>query len=383
MIIRNALIHDAVHPEPLRGDILIENGKLVSVGPKTDREDEEILDASGLHAYPGFVDAHSHIGLDGYGGPTGTTFDYNEMNDILSPQLRGMDSYYAQDAAIPMALEGGVTSVATGPGSANVLGGTFLAVKLRGNTVEEAMINPAVAMKCAFGENPKRCYKDKSDSTRMTTAAKLRQILFEARDYMLRKEAAGDDITKQPKFDMKMEALIPVLKREIPLKAHAHRSDDIMTALRIAKEFDLKITIEHCTEGHLIVEELKVAGVPVAVGPTLTNASKLELLNKSWTTPGVLAAAGLSVSIITDAPVIPQQYLPLCAGQAVKAGMDPFQALQAITINPARHIGIEDRVGSLEAGKDADVVLTDGDPMVSDTCVKYVIVDGKVLVKNA
>ena len=383
MIIRNALIHDAVHPEPFRGDILIENGKLVSVGPKTDREDEEILDASGLHAYPGFVDAHSHIGLDGYGGPTGTTFDYNEMNDILSPQLRGMDSYYAQDAAIPMALEGGVTSVATGPGSANVLGGTFLAVKLRGNTVEEAMINPAVAMKCAFGENPKRCYKDKSDSTRMTTAAKLRQILFEARDYMLRKEAAGDDITKQPKFDMKMEALIPVLKREIPLKAHAHRSDDIMTALRIAKEFDLKITIEHCTEGHLIVNELKAAGVPVAVGPTLTNASKLELLNKSWTTPGVLAKAGLQVSIITDAPVIPQQFLPLCAGLAVKAGMDPFKALQAITINPARHIGIEDRVGSLEAGKDADVVLTDGDPMVSDTCVKYVIVDGKVLVKNA
>ena len=383
MIIRNALIHDAVHPEPFRGDILIENGRLVSVGEAVAREDAEILDAEGLNAYPGFVDAHSHIGLDGYGGPTGTTFDYNEMNDILSPQLRGMDSYYAQDAAIPMALEGGVTTVAAGPGSANVLGGTFLAVKLCGNTVEEAMIKPAVAMKCAFGENPKRCYKDKSDSTRMTTAAKLRQILFEARDYMLRKEAAGDDITKQPKFDMKLEALIPVLKREIPLKAHAHRSDDIMTALRIAKEFDLKITIEHCTEGHLIVNELKEAGVPLAVGPTLTNASKLELLNKSWTTPGVLAAAGLQVSIITDAPVIPQQYLPLCAGQAVKAGMDPFQALQAITINPARHIGIEDRVGSLEAGKDADVVLTDGDPMVSDTCVKYVIVDGKVLVKNA
>ena len=383
MIIRNALIHDAVHPEPFRGDILIENGRFVSVGEAVTREDAEILDAEGLNAYPGFVDAHSHIGLDGYGGPTGSTYDYNEMNDILSPQLRGLDSYYAQDAAIPMALEGGVTTVAAGPGSANVLGGTFLAVKLCGNTVEEAMIKPAVAMKCAFGENPKRCYKDKCDSARMTTAAKLRQILFEARDYLLRKEAAGDDISKQPKFDMKLEALIPVLKKEIPLKAHAHRSDDIMTALRIAKEFDLNITIEHCTEGHLIVNELKAAGVPVAVGPTLTNASKLELLNKSWTTPGVLAKAGLQVSIITDAPVIPQQYLPLCAGLAVKAGMDPFQALQAITINPAKHIGIEDRVGSLEAGKDADVVLTDGDPMVSDTVVKYVIVNGKVLVKNA
>ena len=381
MIIRNAIIHDAIHPESFKGDILIEDGKLVSVGEHIEG-DGDVLDAEGLHAYPGFVDAHSHIGLDGYGGPTGTTYDYNEMNDICCPQLRGLDSYYAQDAAIPMALEGGVTTVAAGPGSANVLGGTFLAVKLYGNTVEEAMINPAIAMKCAFGENPKRCYKDKRDSARMTTAAILRETLFEARDYMLRKEAAGDDITKMPKFDMKFEALIPVLKREIPLKAHAHRSDDIMTAIRIAREFDLRITIEHCTEGHLIVDELKAAGVPVAVGPTLTNASKLELLNKSWTTPGILAAAGLQVSIITDAPVIPQQYLPLCAGLAVKAGMDPFQALQAITINPAKHIGIEDRVGSLEPGKDADVVLTDGDPMVSDTSVKYVIVDGKIMISK-
>ena len=391
MIIRNAMIHDAVNKEPYEGDILIRGGKLVSVGNAAfaDAENdagpaddyEEVIDASGLHAYPGFVDAHSHIGLDGYGGPTGTTYDYNELNDICCPQLRGMDSYYAQDAAIPMALAGGVTTVAAGPGSANVLGGTFLAVKLYGNTVEEAMIRPEVAMKCAFGENPKRCYRDKCDSARMTTAAKLREMLFEARDYMRRVENAGDDISKRPKFDMKMEALIPVLKREMPLKAHAHRSDDIMTAIRIAKEFDLKITIEHCTEGHLIADELKAAGVPVAVGPTLSNATKLELLNKSWTTPGILADAGVQVSIITDAPVIPQQYLPLCAGLAVKAGMDPFKALQAITINPAKHIGIEDRVGSLEAGKDADVVLTDGDPMVSDTVVKYVIVDGKVLVK--
>lgn len=381
MIIKNVVIHDAIHREPYTGDIRIENGKLISIGGSAE-DDGDILNADGLHAYPGFVDAHSHIGLDGYGGPTGMTYDYNEMNDICCPQLRGMDSYNALDAAIPMALEGGVTTVAAGPGSANVLGGTFLAVKLYGNTVDEAVIRPSVAMKCAFGENPKRCYKEKCDSARMTTAAILRQTLFEAKDYMLRKEFAGDDISKRPKFDMKMEALIPVLKREIPLKAHAHRSDDIMTAIRIAKEFDLKITIEHCTEGHLIVNELKKAGVPVAVGPTLTNATKLELLNKSWTTPGILAAAGIPVSIITDAPVIPQQYLPLCAGLAVKAGMDPFQALQAITINPARHIGVEDRVGSLETGKDADIVLTDGDPLVSDTTVIKVIADGKILVDH-
>ena len=377
MVIKNAVIHDAVHPEPYQGDIVIRNGKILFIG-ETDEKGQHVLDAAGLNAYPGFVDAHSHIGLDGYGGPTGTTYDYNEMNDICCPQLRGLDSYYALDAAIPMALAGGVTTVATGPGSANVLGGTFIAVKLFGSTVEEAMIHPSVAMKCAFGENPKRCYKDKCDSARMTTAAKLREMLFNARDYMLRKEAAGEDITKQPKFDIKLEALIPVLKKEIPLKAHAHRSDDIMTAIRIAREFDLKITIEHCTEGHLIVNELKAANVPVAVGPTLTNASKLELLNKSWTTPGILASAGIQVSIITDAPVIPQQYLPLCAGLAVKAGMDPFQALQAITINPARHIGMDNRIGSLEKGKDADIVLCVGNPMVSNSEIKFVITDGKV-----
>ena len=381
MVIRNAMIHDAIHREPYQGDILIRDGKLVSIGGHIEGEDE-ILDAAGLRAYPGFVDAHSHIGLDGYGGPTGTTYDYNEMNDICCPQLRGYDSYYPHDAAIPMALAGGVTTVAAGPGSANVLGGTFFAVKLCGNTVDQAMIREAIGMKCAFGENPKRCYKDKCDSARMTTAAKLREMLYSARDYLMRKEAAGDDLSKLPKYDMKMEALIPVLKREIPLKAHAHRCDDIMTALRIAREFNVRITLEHCTEGHLIVEALKAANVPVAVGPTLTNASKLELLNKSWTTPGILASAGIQVSIITDAPVIPQQYLPLCAGLAVKAGMDPFQALQAITINPARHISVENRVGSLEAGKDADIVLTNGDPLVSDTEIRFVIVDGKVMVRN-
>lgn len=381
MIIKNAVIHDAIHEEPYFGDILIKNGKLAAVGIAAGT-DGEVLDASGLHAWPGFIDAHSHIGLDAYGGPTGNTYDFNEMNDICCPELRGLDSYYAMDAAIPMALAGGVTTVAAGPGSANVLGGTFLAVKMVGKTVEEAMIRPSVAMKCAFGENPKRCYKDKSISARMTTAAKLRQMLFEAKDYMLRKEYAGDDVSKLPKFDMKMEALIPVLKREIPLKAHAHRSDDIMTAIRIAKEFGLRLTLEHCTEGHLIVDELKAANVPVAVGPGLSSPSKLELLNLSWTTPGILASAGIQVSIITDAPVVPQQYLPLCAGEAVKAGMDPFLALQAITINPARHIGVEDRVGSLEEGKDADIVLADGNPLVSDTSIKYVIVDGKILVKN-
>lgn len=379
MLITNVTIYDAIHREPYAGSIRFENGKITGIGSVQPDAGETVFDGNGLRAYPGFVDAHSHLGLDGYGGPTGNTYDYNEMNDIVCPQLRGMDSYNPQDAAIPMAVAGGVTTVCTGPGSANVLGGTAVVVKLVGNSVDECAIIPNAAMKCAFGENPKRCYRDKCDSARMTTAAKLREALFLARDYMLRKEAAGDDITKQPAFNMKHEALIPVLRGEIPLKAHAHRADDILTALRIAREFGVRITLEHCTEGHLIANELAQANVPVAVGPTLTNASKLELLNKSWETPGVLSKAGLSVSIITDAPVIPQQYLPMCAGLAVKAGMDEFAALQAITINAARHIGVADRVGSLEVGKDADIVLTAGDPLYTDSTVKAVFINGSLV----
>ena len=380
MLIQNALIYDGVTPVPYEGDLSIQDGKLRSVGPRLSPADgEEVIDAAGLRVYPGFVEAHSHLGLDNYGmGYEG--WDYNEMGDIVAAQLRGIDSFNPQDRGVAMALQGGVTTVGVGPGSANVLGGTFLAVKTWGSCVDDMVLRAEVAMKCAFGENPKRCYRDKGDSARMTTAAKLREMLFKARDYLERKQAAGDDRLKQPPFDMKLEALIPVLKGELPLKAHAHRADDICTAIRIAKEFGVKMTLEHCTEGHLIPDIVARSGFPVAVGPTLTNASKIELVNKTFDTPGVLARAGCQVSIITDAPVIPQQYLPLCAGLAVKAGMDPFQALQAITINPAKHLGIADRVGSLEAGKDADVVLCDGDPMVSDTHILGVVLNGRKVV---
>lgn len=380
MLLTNARIHDAIHPAPWLGAIRAENGKIAAIGPDlAPLPGEEITDLGGRPVYPGFVEAHSHLGLDGYGVGFESK-DYNEMGDMVACQLRGIDSFNPQDKAVAMALAGGVTTVGAGPGSANVLGGTFLAVKTYGTCVDDMVIKPEVAMKCAFGENPKRCYRDKGDSARMTTAAKLREMLFKAREYMARKEAAGDDPSKRPGFDMKLEALIPVLKGEIPLKAHAHRADDICTAIRIAKEFGVKMTIEHCTEGHLIVKELVRAGFPVAVGPTLTNASKFELVNKTFDTPGILAKAGLQVSIITDAPVIPQQYLPLCAGLAVKAGMDPFAALQAITIHPARHLGVADRVGSLEVGKDADIVVADGDPMVSATHILAVYINGEKVV---
>lgn len=380
MILKNGMIYDGIHAEPFQGDLAIRDGVIAAVGGEIPAlPGEEILDVSGRRVYPGFIDAHSHLGLDDYGmGFEGD--DYNEMGDILSCQLRAIDSFNPQDKAIPMALAGGVTTVGTGPGSANVLGGVFMAVKTWGSCVDDMVIRTPVAMKCAFGENPKRCYRDKGNSARMTTAARLREALFRAREYMERKEAAGEDVLKCPAFDMKLEALIPVLKGEIPLKAHAHRADDICTAIRIAKEFGVKLTLEHCTEGHLIAKEVRRSGAPVAVGPTLTNASKIELVNKTFDTPGILAAAGCQVSIITDAPVIPQQYLPLCAGLAVKAGMDPFAALQAITINPAKHLGIADRVGSLEVGKDGDVVVADGDIMVSDTQVLTVFLNGQRVV---
>ena len=376
-LIRGGLVHDAVHRDACKADILLADGKIAAIGTDlTAPADAVVFDADGLDVFPGFVDAHTHIGLDGYGiGYEGC--DYNEMNDIWTPQLRAIDGINPRDPSLADARRAGVTCVCTGPGSANVLGGTFLAMKTVGDRVDKMVVRDPVAMKCAFGENPKRCYRDKCDSTRMSTAAFLRGALMQARDYGARKQAANGDITKMPAYNQKLEALLPVLAREIPLKAHAHQANDIFTALRIAREFNLRLTLEHVTEGHLIADEL--AGekdVPMAVGPSLTFASKFELQNKSWSTPAVLTAAGCHVSIITDSSVIPQQYLPLCAGMAVKAGMDPFDALKAITINPAEHIGVADRVGSLEVGKDADVVITNGCPFEVMTETRAVFIDG-------
>ena len=376
-LIKNGLVHDAVHRDAYKADILLADGKITAIGSGlTAPADAAVFDADGLEVYPGFVDAHTHIGLDGYGiGYEGC--DYNEMNDIWTPQLRAIDGINPRDPSLGDARRAGVTCVCTGPGSANVLGGTFVAMDTVGDRVDNMVGRDPVAMKCAFGENPKRCYRDKCDSTRMSTAAFLRGALMQARDYGAGKQAANGDVTRMPAYNQKLEALLPVLAREIPLKAHAHQANDIFTALRIAREFNLRLTLEHVTEGHLIVDELaKEKDVPMAVGPSLTFASKYELQNKSWATPGVLAKAGCHVSIITDNSVIPQQYLPLCAGMAVKAGMDPFDALKAITLNPAEHIGVADRVGSLEVGQDADVVITAGSPFEVMTPVKAVFIDG-------
>ena len=376
MIIKNGLVFDSVNREPYKADIRVEDGKIKEIksGLKA-KKGETVIDAAGLRVYPGFVDAHCHLGLDGWGiGFEGA--DYNESGDVCTPQLRAEDSFNPQDPTVRHAAKAGVTTVATGQGSANAIGGTWIAVKTTGDCVDDMIIKNPIAMKCALGENPKRCYRDKGNCARMSTASVIRNMLFKAREYLAKMEAAGDDVFKKPAFDFKCEAMIPVLKKEIPLKIHAHQANDILTAIRLAKEFDVMLTIEHVTEGHLIAEKLENCPYPLAVGPTLTHATKFELQNKSWVTPGILAAKGCHVSIITDSPVIPQEYLPLCAGLAVKAGMDPFEALKAITINPAEHIGVAERVGSIEVGKDADLVIADGDPMVSDAAIKTVFING-------
>ena len=359
-LIRNGLIHDGVRVDAYAGDILIENGKIAAIGPKLDApEGAEITDATGLEVYPGLVEAHGHIGLDGWAvGFEGK--DYNELNDPVTPQLRAIDGLNPFDEALRDALRGGVTTLCTGPGSSNVLGGTFACFKPVGCCIDDMCLLPQAAMKCAFGENPKRCYKEKGISSRMSTAAKLREMLFRAREYMEKLDAAGEDASKRPAFDMKLHALLPVLRRQIPLKAHAHQANDILTAIRIAREFDLRLTLEHVTEGALIVDELVKADVPLAIGPTSGQPGKIETRLKSWDTPVILNAAGCRVSIITDSPVTQQSHLRLCAGMAVASGMSEFDALRAVTLNPARHIGVEDRVGSLEVGKDADLVLADG-----------------------
>lgn len=377
MLLKNGMIHDAVHPQPYRGDIWVERGKIKAIGPTVEGKGK-VIDLEGLHVYPGFVEAHCHLGLDGYGiGFEG--HDYNEMGDVCTPHLRAIDSFNPLDPSVKKAAMAGVTTVATGQGSANAIGGTWIAVKTTGLCVDDMIIKEPIAMKCALGENPKRVYREKGNAARMSTASVIRGMLFKSKQYLAKKEAAEGNPEKEPGFDFKCEAMIPVLKKEIPLKIHAHQANDILTALRIAREFDVLVTLEHVTEGHLIADILAKSGVPMAVGPTLTHATKFELQNKSWKTPGVLAAKGCQVSIITDSPVIPQEYLPLCAGLAVKAGMDEFEALKAITINPATLMGVADRVGSLEVGKDADIAVFEGNPMVSDSVCRRVFINGEEL----
>ena len=378
LLIKNGKVKTMVGEDIENGCVLIDDaGKIAAVGKDIEaRDGMTVIDAGGRLVTPGCVEAHCHIGVHN----TAIRWegeDFNERTDPLTPHMRAIDGINPIDEAFGNAVSHGVTSACTGPGSANVVGGTFVAIKLVGKRIDKMIIKDPVAMKCAFGENPKGVYghAGKSPITRMGTAALLRDLLTRSRNYLEAKEAG-----KEPSFDMKLEAMIPVMKKEIPLKAHAHRADDIFTAIRIAKEFDVLLTLDHCTDGSLIADELAEDGYPAFVGPSFGNKSKIELANKSYETAGVLNAAGVPVSIITDAPVIPLENLPMCAGFAVKAGMPYEDAWRAITVNPATQTGIGDRVGSLEVGKDGDVVIWGGDPLVEIGARAYVaVIDGKVV----
>lgn len=388
LLLKQGTIHNAIEEEPFVADILAESGKIKKIAPVLEGKivnEAEVIDATGIDIYPGFVDAHCHLGLDGFAvGFAGQ--DFNELGDPVTPQLSAIDAINPQDETFQMAREGGVTCVSTGPGSSNIIGGTFCVIKTYGKRIDDMIVREKSAMKIAFGENPKNCYKDKGVYSRMSVAAKLREVLNQTILYDRKLKAAGYpdniDYSKLPAYDVKLEAMLPVIRGEMPLKAHAHRADDIYTAIRIAKEFGLELRIDHTTDGALIADDLAKEGFPVAVGPSFGHATKYELRNKGFQTPVILAKAGCQVSIITDSPVIEERFLALCAGRAIYSGLSEFEALQAITINAAKHIGAETRVGSIEEGKDADFVLVKGTPFAVDTRILYTIIDGKVVYQS-
>ncbi len=385
LLIYNGLIKTMAGEDIKKGYVLAENGKIIAVGKDQKEVENKIttdtkkIDANGGWVLPGLIDAHCHVGMwedaVGFEGDDG-----NESTDPIMPQLRAIDAIYHADRAFVEAYESGVTTVVTGPGSANVIGGQFVALKTFGRCVDEMIIREPVAMKIAFGENPKTVYNEKHQApmTRMATAALLRETLFKAKEYMQEWEEYLQDTEEndKPEYDMKLDALSRVLKKEIHFKAHAHRADDIITAIRIAKEFDVNISIEHCTEGILIKDILKERQMQVVVGPMLSDRSKIELKNQSLATPGVLSKHGIKLAIMTDHPCVPIQHLSLCAAIAVREGMEEEEALKAITINAAEIVGIADRVGSIEAGKDCDLVIFDGSPLNIQSKVANTIING-------
>ena len=371
MLFKNATIY-TMEQDPFVGDFKIDKGVFTEVGKNlTPDVGEDVQDLNGLFVFPGLVESHCHLGME----ETAIRFegdDVNEITDPITPNMRGIDGCNPMDETIESALKGGVTTVAAGPGSANVLGGTFFAYKTKGNCIDEMTIQNPIAMKAAFGENPKRCYQGKKIDTRMQISALLRETLEKTKEYLAKKEA-GKDVA----YDQKLEAMIPVVKKELPLKCHAHRADDILTAIRIAKEENIKITLDHVTDARCILPQIKESGFPCICGPALTHKSKFELANMSFETPNELYKAGILFSIITDSPVIPQQYLSLSAALAAKAGLPEYEAIKAITINPAKILGLDNRVGSIKVGKDADFVICTKNILDTQNEIQSVYVDGK------
>lgn len=382
LVIKDARLLTMTENGSFVGDIRIDGGKIAEIAQNIDTTGCDVFDAEGMYAMPGIIDAHSHIGMweDGMGREGS---DGNEATNPVTPEMRSIDGINPFDRCFKEAVACGVTTAVTGPGSANVVGGTFVAMKLYGRSMDEMILKFPVAMKAAFGENPKRVYGDKATpATRMAIAAILRKALAGALDYAKKIENAKDDPSKMPERDLGKEALLPVIRRELPLKIHCHRADDILTAIRIAKEFNVRFTLDHCTEGYLIPDLLKETieetGAGIIIGPLLTDRSKIELRNVSFSAPKALYDAGIDFAMMTDHPVIPEQYLPVCAALAVREGLPEDAALRSITINAARITGIDDRVGSLEVGKDADIAVFSGHPLDFRSRCVLCTVDGQV-----
>ncbi|TCT12205.1 imidazolonepropionase-like amidohydrolase [Natranaerovirga pectinivora] len=364
------------------GSVLIEGNKIVKVAEYIDESSNkisEIIDARNCWVMPGIIEAHCHIGIqEERKGIEGN--DCNEVAEPITPYIKALDAINPMDSAFHNALSSGITSVMVGPGSSNIVGGQWVFMKTHGRSIDQMVVREPAAMKIAFGENVKSNYSqyNRMPTTRMSIAALLREELFEAQQYIKDKKSAEESNNSYDK-EFRKECWLEVFNKKIPLKAHAHRADDILTAIRIAKEFDLRLTIEHCTEGHLIAKEIKESGFPAIIGPTLASRNKIETQFSDFKTAGILHKEGVKVAITTDHPVTRIQYLPICAGFAAKEGLGIEEGLKAITINAAEICSVSHRVGSIEVGKDADIAIFDGNPMEVFTKTLYTIIDGEIV----
>lgn len=379
LAVKNATVHTVTGGTVRRGTVLVSGGRIEAAGQEVPvPSGYRVIQGAGKHLFPGFIDAHCHVGNFGEGSG-GINYDGNEATSPTTPAIRAIDGINPHDPAFEDARRYAVTTLCILPGSANVIGGMGCVVKPRGVIIDRMVVRDArPGLKAAFGENPKRVYGDqkKCPGTRMGTALVLREAWVKALTY---RDKTRKDPEKAPDRSLEMEALLEVLEGRQPLRCHAHSAFDMATAVRIAREFGYEITLEHTTEGHLITDFLKEQGIRCQVGPGPTHRSKVELRELSFTTPGILAAAGIPVSISTDAPVIPVQYLPNCAGWAIRDGMREEDALAAVTIRPAEVLGIAHRVGSIEPGKDADLGLWTGMPWDSSARCVLTMIDGEIV----
>ena len=373
LLIKNGLLYTMESEQPICADLLIKDEKIAEIGQGIKPEDGvKIIDASGMHIVPGFIDAHSHIGIS-QEKVTGQGDECNENTNPITPSVRAIDGINPMDSAFHNALAAGITGVMAGPGSANPIGGQFAFLKTAGRRIDDMVVLAPAAIKIAFGENPMTCYGTNGNipSTRMGIACLIREELFRAQQYL------ADDTKRGTDFAMESYRLL--FEGKIPLKAHVHRADDIFTAIRIAKEFGLGLTLDHCTEGHLIAEEIANSGFPAIVGPSLAARSKNEVSLSDFKTPGILHRAGVTIALTTDHPVSRIQNLPLCAALAAREGWDRWSALRSITIDAARICRVDHRLGSLAKGKDADMAIFDGDPLEVSSTLRATIIDGRIV----